>query len=237
MASEPGGIAVAVWSPDKIVADALVSLVASDNRFTPVVGGVDPHRCGGPRAVDVLLMYEPSLTADRVVALAQVAAHPAQVPIVVVTHDCCVDTAMRAYEVGASAVLRGSEGSTLLLGCLELVHIQGPLIWGGLAEEALKRSRSTDALTDMSDLLELESGGCLTRRECEVARALVRCLSTAEIARELGVSPKTVRNHISNVFAKTGYRSRGELMTRLRSSSGRATRHPASRTPAMPLRV
>lgn len=49
----------------------------------------------------------------------------------------------------------------------------------------------------------------LTEREVEVLRAIARGLSTKEIARALGLSPKTVDNHTQNIFAKIGVKTRG----------------------------
>ncbi len=42
----------------------------------------------------------------------------------------------------------------------------------------------------------------LTERELEVVRALARGMSDRQIARELGISEKTVGNHASNVYRK-----------------------------------
>ena len=43
----------------------------------------------------------------------------------------------------------------------------------------------------------------LTKREQEIFDLLVHNMTTAEIAEELKISEKTVRNHISNVILKT----------------------------------
>lgn len=45
-------------------------------------------------------------------------------------------------------------------------------------------------------------GGDLTERELEVLRAIARGMANKEIARELGVSEKTVKTHVSNILAK-----------------------------------
>jgi HD-GYP domain-containing protein (c-di-GMP phosphodiesterase class II) len=49
----------------------------------------------------------------------------------------------------------------------------------------------------------------LTEREIGVLRAIARGQSTKEIARSLGVSPKTVDNHTQNIYAKIGVKTRG----------------------------
>lgn len=59
----------------------------------------------------------------------------------------------------------------------------------------------------LSTLEEARSGGGevappLTPRELAVVRALARGKSNKEIARDLGITEKTVRNHASNVYAK-----------------------------------
>ena len=48
----------------------------------------------------------------------------------------------------------------------------------------------------------------LTKREKEVFELLVLNKTTAEIATELKISEKTVRNHISNVMQKLGVKGR-----------------------------
>ena len=59
-----------------------------------------------------------------------------------------------------------------------------------------------------------EPGGdssTLTRREWEVVDAVSRGLRSREIAVELGISPKTVKSHLSNIFVKTQMRGRFAL--------------------------
>ena len=51
----------------------------------------------------------------------------------------------------------------------------------------------------------------LTKRELEVLRELVGGSSNAEIASALGISERSVKQHISDMLAKTGFKSRLQL--------------------------
>lgn len=55
----------------------------------------------------------------------------------------------------------------------------------------------------------------LTRREREIYARLIDNKTTQEIANELNISEKTVRNHISNVMGKLGTASRIQAVLEL----------------------
>ncbi len=57
----------------------------------------------------------------------------------------------------------------------------------------------------------------LTERELEVLRELTGSLTNEEIADKLYISVNTVKRHLQNIMAKTGYDSRLELATNARS--------------------
>lgn len=56
----------------------------------------------------------------------------------------------------------------------------------------------------------------LTERELEVLRELTGNLTNDEIADHLHISPYTVKRHIENILAKTGYKSRVDLAVNAR---------------------
>ncbi|MCF2530189.1 response regulator transcription factor [Yinghuangia soli] len=58
----------------------------------------------------------------------------------------------------------------------------------------------------------------LTERESEVLALLNTGLGTGDIARTLHMSPKTVRNHMSNLFGKLGVANRAQAVVRAREA-------------------
>lgn len=55
----------------------------------------------------------------------------------------------------------------------------------------------------------------LTKREKEVFDLLINNNSTREIAMKLGISEKTIRNHISNVMQKLDVKGRAAAVVEL----------------------
>lgn len=58
----------------------------------------------------------------------------------------------------------------------------------------------------------------LSPRELEIARLVVGRKSNKAIAKKLGISPRTVSTHLSNVFQKLNLTSRGELADYVRDN-------------------
>jgi DNA-binding NarL/FixJ family response regulator len=74
----------------------------------------------------------------------------------------------------------------------------------------------------------------LRPREHEVVRLLLQHLRVPAIARRLGISQQTVRNHLKSVFRRTGVRSQQELLDRIAlaaaSNAGPVARSDDDRT-------
>jgi DNA-binding NarL/FixJ family response regulator len=58
------------------------------------------------------------------------------------------------------------------------------------------------------------AAAALTERELELFALLRQGRSNSEIAWQLGIAEKTVRNHFSNLYRKLGVRSRVEALVR-----------------------
>lgn len=89
-------------------------------------------------------------------------------------------------------------------------------IWAApeLLQQLLKRLLSTNAVTD-SKVDTAESEGFfkdLSSREQEVLSVLTTGASNKEIARELDITERTVKAHLSSIFQKTGTQDRISLV-------------------------
>ncbi|MCL6625809.1 MAG: response regulator transcription factor [Alicyclobacillus herbarius] len=67
----------------------------------------------------------------------------------------------------------------------------------------------------MSGDQDMRTKSLLTNREREVFELLVQDKTTKEIAAQLFVSEKTVRNHISNVMKKLNVKGRSQAVVEL----------------------
>ena len=138
-----------------------------------------------------------------------VAAQPS-VAVLVLTmldEDESVFAAMRAGARGY--VVKGADTDDVLRALESVAHgdaVFGPAVAGRVL------SYLTRPLSARDPMLFPE----LTDREREVLEHMARGLSNSEISRKLVVSPKTVRNHVSNVFTKLQVADRAEAVERAR---------------------
>ena len=113
-----------------------------------------------------------------------------------------LDPGQDPLEVGARSRVRTRSGSWLLL--------YGTRLAGGAdaARTAVIIQPATPAA--VAPLVTLAHG--LSVRESQVTRLCMEGLSTRQMANALALSPHTVQDHLKSIFAKTGVRSRSELV-------------------------
>jgi DNA-binding NarL/FixJ family response regulator len=67
----------------------------------------------------------------------------------------------------------------------------------------------------LSQPLQPEPAGTLTPAQLDVARAIVRGASNAEIARMRGTSVRTVANQVASILVRLGATSRAQIAVKL----------------------
>lgn len=145
--------------------------------------------------MDLNLPVTPGLEATRRI----VAALPS-CGVLVLTMLADDATVLAALRVGARGYLLKEATQEEVLAAIRSVAAGGAVYGPGVAIRLLDDHRP----------------GNLTPREAEVLALIARGASNPEIARELGLSLKTVQNHVSHVLAKLQVRDRTQAALRMR---------------------
>ena len=150
--------------------------------------------------MDLSMPGVPGLEATRRI----VAATPTTAVLVLTMVDDD-DTVMAALQVGARGYLLKGAAQEEVLAAVRTVAAGGAVFGAGVAGRVLADGRAGS---------RHQLG--LTEREAEVLALVADGRSNTEIARELGVSLKTVQNHVSHVLAKMQVRDRTQAALRMR---------------------
>ncbi|MFQ6171412.1 response regulator [Oryzobacter sp. R7] len=143
--------------------------------------------------MDLNLPGMPGLEATR-----RILAERPDCRVLVLTMQADQASVTSALRVGASGYLLKEAGQQEVLAAIRTVAAGGTVTGRGTGHD---RTRPPVALTP---------------RESEVLALLAEGSSNAEIARALGLSLKTVQNHVSNVLAKLQVRDRTQAALRMR---------------------
>jgi DNA-binding CsgD family transcriptional regulator len=71
--------------------------------------------------------------------------------------------------------------------------------------------RPDQASEEERSLTELSQDSGVSGREKEIIQLVAQGLDNREIGKRLFISPKTVKNHLTSIYAKTGARNRVQL--------------------------
>jgi DNA-binding NarL/FixJ family response regulator len=111
---------------------------------------------------------------------------------------------MDAIVAGACGYLLKDSSIENVVAGIRSASVGSSLISPTIASKVLQRVRATTADTDMADAIRAE----LSDRELEVLKLIANGKDNAQIAAELVISPKTVKNHISNILMKLQIQNR-----------------------------
>jgi DNA-binding NarL/FixJ family response regulator len=152
--------------------------------------------------MDLNLPGVPGIEATR--RITALADPPAVLVLTMVDDD---DTVVTALRVGASGYLLKGAAQEDVLAAIRSVAAGGAVFGPGVARQVLAGGRQQRWSED------------LTSREAQVLAGIAAGRSNPEIATELGVSLKTVQNHVSRVLTKLQVRDRTQAALRVRGLS------------------
>jgi DNA-binding NarL/FixJ family response regulator len=160
---------------------------------------------------DLVLMDVNMLGLNGIEATRQITATTPDTAVLIITmfDDDTVFTAMQAGARGY--LLKGAQGDETLRAIRAVAN--GEVIFSpGVAEQMMAyfaRGMETTPEAPFPDL---------TPRECEVLELLAQGLTNTAIAEKLVLSPKTVRNQVSNIFSKLQVATRSEAVIKAREA-------------------
>jgi DNA-binding NarL/FixJ family response regulator len=161
---------------------------------------------------DVVLMDVNMPGMDGVEATRRIVDAAPHIAVLALTMHDDDETVFAAIRAGARGYLLKGSSRAELLRAIRAVTA-GEAIFGPTVARRLMAYFARPA--PRSDAAAFPE---LTEREREILDMVARGFANPEITARLGLSPKTVRNHVSNIFAKLQVRDRAEAIVRAREA-------------------
>ena len=166
--------------------------------------GADAIRCVRERSPDVVIMdlNMPGMTG--VEATWQIKEISPLTRVLVLTISDEDADVIDAIVAGASGYLLKDASIQELIGGIRAAAIGDSVISPHIAPKVLQRVRALNPQPEIAKRIHRE----LSEREIDVLKLIAHGHDNAQIAGELHISPKTVKNHISNILMKLGLDNR-----------------------------
>jgi len=155
----------------------------------------------GAHEVDVCLLDVRMPCLDGLSCLKEIATRWPTLPVVMLSVDENRETAMEALRMGAAGYVLKSVRPADLASAIRQAA-DGTVFMGGPAlVTALEGRDSGNHAADHHGL---------TTRELQILRLVAQGQSTINVAQALYITPKTVKFHLTHIYAKLGVRNRTE---------------------------
>jgi DNA-binding NarL/FixJ family response regulator len=196
----PGGIRVVIVDDHGLFRTGLRSLL--EEQGVQVVGEAGD----GAEALDLVRDLTPEVVLmdlnmpgmTGVEATHRIAHVAPLTRVVVLTISDDDSDVMDAILAGACGYLLKDSSIHDLMRGIQAAAVGESLISPQIAAKVLQRLRATSTVPQAAETVRTE----LSERELDVLRLIANGKDNAQIARELTISPKTVKNHISNILVK-----------------------------------
>jgi DNA-binding NarL/FixJ family response regulator len=209
-------IRVLIADDHPLFRDGLRTLLQSGSD-TEVVGeaatGDDTIARAATLQPDVILMDLNMPGTNGIEATRRILHTSPHIGILVVTMYEDDDSVFAAMRAGARGYLLKGADQDEMLRAIKAVSRGEAIFSPAIAKRLIRYFTPTKALT-----IPAQAFPELTDREREILTLLALGHNNAEIAQRLVLSPKTVRNHLSNVFSKLQVADRAQAIIRAREA-------------------
>jgi DNA-binding NarL/FixJ family response regulator len=155
-------------------------------------------------APDVVVMDLNMPSMSGVEATRHITALSPLTKVIVLTISEDDGDVLDAIVAGACGYLLKSSSIAEVIAGIHAASVNQSLISPVIASKVLQRVRATTEDAEMAHAIRAE----LSDRELEVLKLIANGKDNAQIAVELVISPKTVKNHISNILMKLQIQNR-----------------------------
>lgn len=201
-------IRVLVVDDHAILRDGIRSILESQEDII-VIGeasdGLEAIEYAGKLLPDIVLMDISMPKKNGLEATRQIKERYPQVKVLIMTQHDNREYITPALQAGASGYVLKRSGRREMLNALRQVYEQGAFLTGKVTQEVLQEYSQNG-----SNLVEDEL--YLTERENQVLSLIVDGKSNKEIALQLGISPKTVSVHRTNIMTKLNVQNTVDLI-------------------------
>ena len=218
--NQPSKIRIIIADDHPIVRSGLRSLLD----ILPDVVVIDEAENGqaaidqaAQHAPDVIIMDIQMPVVDGIQAVRQiVSAHP-QIGVLMLTMFEDDANVFAAVQAGARGYLLKGATHSEVAHAIRAVH-DGQVIFGAALAVRIAAYFSMASVSAQSGNSPPDTFAALTARENEILSHLAAGAANNTIARQLGISPKTVANHVSNILTKLQAADRAQVIMRARSA-------------------
>ncbi|MFF9132172.1 response regulator [Streptomyces sp. NPDC014806] len=158
---------------------------------------------------DVVLMDIRMPAVDGLTATERLRGRPDAPQVVLLTTFHADDQVLRALRAGAAGFVLKDTPPAEILHAVRKVAAGDPVLSPAITRQLMRHAAGTAA--DTRGARARERLAALAEREREVAVAVGRGLSNAEIAAELYMSVATVKAHVSRILSRLGLNNRVQV--------------------------
>jgi len=190
-------IEVMLIDDHKMVREGMKQLLEYDNKIKTIsegASGMDCLKLLKQKVPDVLLLDINMPDMNGIEVVKEIRKRKLHVKILMLTVHKEVEYLLHLLDIGIDGYILKDSGSEELIKAIQIVnsgeHYIQPELLPALNSRLVKRDTDKDKMKMLTD------------REVEVLKLVAEGKFNKEIASQLNISERTVKNHISNIFKK-----------------------------------